>query len=131
MKHDSTITIKADTNNSTTSIKLEPEKGVSKISNCSFQFFGKKTIANETKAGDIIEHNDAQASESTTIENYEREKMLQGIPVKPNNYDSIENQLIHLSNDRDNKPSSIPPQFLGPPYPTDTTNSNQYSNYQS
>jgi hypothetical protein len=94
----------------TTSAKLEPEKDVSKTFNHPFQFFGKKTIATKTKAGGIVEHSDTKASESTTIE---------GIPVKPNNSDSIKTQLIHPSNDWNNKPSSIPPQFLGPHHPTD------------
>jgi hypothetical protein len=40
-----------------------------------FQFFGEETITNKIKAGDIIKHNDAKASDSTTIDNHSWEKM--------------------------------------------------------
>ncbi len=118
-KHDSTIAIKADTNDLTTSIKLEPEKTFPILPIVHSNFFGKKTITNKTKAGDIIENKDAKPIESTVIEKYEWEKKLQRIPVNPNNCNFIETPLICQSNEREKKLSSIPSQFIGAPDPTD------------
>jgi hypothetical protein len=55
------------------------------------------------------------------IEKYEWEKMLQAIPLKPNNLDVEKTELSNPSNVWDNKQSSIPLQFLRPPHPTDKT----------